>query len=301
MSDLFLLFSAKVHFTFWNGAMKTPAIHNSIKDMRTVLNRPCQPFLNPDNSPKGCSNLRSIFSRRMTEPWEEQRVLWHFNLSFSQHLPPAQGSLESHQSWNQPSFENQCSGVPGRCRMAYCSLESSIARELLPFSQYIMSSREKACSVRRVLLNSNNNQGQWFHTEAAYKGKTRWTSKKFGKTMKEKSVIWDIHSGSEKPGRIPGDLDARYCPQECAAHTQEKTEGPTAHCGRPFGSWAMGEWRVRHSDTQLVFWSCNLTPYLWRVLSEGWFNTFKDILAQSLADLSLDFGVTHQRIQTLQS
>lgn len=168
-----------------------------------------------------------------------------------------------------------------------------------------MSSREKACSVRRVLLNSNNNQGQWFHTEAAYKGKTRRTSKKFGRTMKEKSAIWDIHSSFEKPARIPGDLDARYCPQECVAHAQEKTEGPTAHCGRPFGSWAMGEWWVRHSDKQLVFWSCILTLYLQRVLSEGWgssrFNAFKDILAQSLADLSLDFGVTQQRVQTLQS
>lgn len=91
----------------------------------------------------------------------------------------------------------------------------------------------------------------------------------------------------------------------CGAYAGKDGEGPTARCWRPFRFWAMGERRLRHSDKQLVFWSCILTPYLRRVLSKGWdssrFNAFKGILAQSLADLSLDFGATQQRIQTLQS
>lgn len=79
----------------------------------TVTNSRYQPFLNPDNSPKDCSNLRSIFSRKITEPW----VLWHFKCPLPVLLPPAQGSLQNHRSWNQVSFETSTVSVTGRCRL----------------------------------------------------------------------------------------------------------------------------------------------------------------------------------------
>lgn len=87
-SDIFFFFSDKTHFTFWNGTVRTskdPLSHK--RNENTVKSCEYQLILNPGNSPKDCDKLRSIFSRKVTESWEGQRVLQHFNLSFSHPLP----------------------------------------------------------------------------------------------------------------------------------------------------------------------------------------------------------------------
>lgn len=145
----FSYFLLKSILLFETAPWKHPAIHSSIKEMRTVTNRPISLF------------WTQIIHQRVAITWgvfsqgewlnlgKNSEFYGILTCPFPSIFPQRSAALETINPGMKQALKTSALGRLEDAEWLQ-ALENSIARELLPFSRYLMSSQEKVRSVRRV-------------------------------------------------------------------------------------------------------------------------------------------------------